>query len=202
MRRFYRLGRGLLAAVGLVWLVVTTTPLVSWWANQMAQPWGNGKGDVLIVLGGDSMQEVIGWSSYVRSYYTVRAIRAQPYRRVIISGGGHDPAPAQLMKEFIRSQGIDVSKVELETASRSTEENAVAVARMLQGETGKVVLLTSEYHVWRALRTFAKAGVTVDPLPAPDILKRESGHLLRFGLFLELLQESAKIGWYRWKGWA
>jgi uncharacterized SAM-binding protein YcdF (DUF218 family) len=182
--------------------------VVEWWAHALASPWGTGEGDVLVVLGGDSLSDgVLGRSSYWRAVYTVRAMKAHPFERVIISGGsnskGEKPAPAELMRRFVGGHGIDTSNVEAETESSTTRENALKVASLIggRGGGGKIVLLTSDYHAWRAFRVFRKAGVEVETWPVPDVLKRCGIWYDRAGLFVELCRETAKIGWYWWKGW-
>ena len=200
--------RTLAALIGCFWLVVTFTPVVEWWARALARPWGSGEGDVLIVLGGDGMGDgLLGPSSYLRAVYTVRAMRAHRFQQVIISGGNSNrmnPPLAEVMRDFVRGHGIDTSNVVLETESTSTRENALRSVELLRSSgntTGKVVLLTSDFHVWRATRVFQKAGLAVDSWPIPDILKRRGAWQARAGLVVELATETAKIGWYRWKGW-
>ena len=63
------------------------------------------------------------------------------------------------------------------------------------------VLLTSDYHMYRAHRVFAKQGIQVEPRPIPDVLKRGAGWRGRWPAFLDLLTESAKILYYRARGW-
>ncbi len=180
--------------------MVTYTPLVPWWAGRLAQPWGSGKGDVLIVLGGDKTNDnVIGLGSYWRAVYTVRAMRTEHFQRVIITGGG---PLAELMRDFLRFHGVDTSTVEVETQATSTMENAKFTAAMLRGRAGgKLVLLTSDFHVFRAYRVFRKMGMEVEPWPVPDVIKRSGARFDRAALFADLVVETAKIGWYRWKGW-
>jgi uncharacterized SAM-binding protein YcdF (DUF218 family) len=192
-----RLIRGFVLAIGCWWLLVTFTPVDDWWASRLAQPWDSGKGDVLVVLGGDSLGDgVLGSTSYWRAVYTVRAMRAQTFRRVVITGGS---GSAEAIREFVLGNGLDTSNVVLETESHSTRENVLRSIGLIG--PGKVVLLTSEYHVWRASRAFRKAGVEVVTSPVPDVRKRSNTWYLRAGLFVELAIETGKIGWYRWKGW-
>lgn len=188
MARILRYLRTTLAVIGCLWLVIVFTPLVWWWAGRLAQPWGSGKGDVLIVLSADNSNDnIIGLSSYWRAVYTVRAMREHKYRRVIISGGAPSGVSlAELMREFVHAHGIDTSNVWLETAANSTVDNAVFSANLLRGDPGgKIILLTSDYHVWRAVRVFRKAGLDVDPLPVPDVLKRSGAWYERPGLFVD-----------------
>lgn len=205
MWKIYSWLRTLAALLGVIWLTVTFTPVVRWWGGQLAQPWGKCKGDTLVVLGGDALSDgVLGSSSYWRAVYTVRAMRAHAFAKVIISGGGGQLGvrpPAELMRDFVRGHGVDVTNVTAETESQSTVENARAAGRLLGPEGRKVVLLTSDYHVWRAYRVFRKAGLAVDACPVPDVGKRWNNWSVRSALFVELASETAKIGWYRWKGW-
>ena len=197
--------RNLAAVLGGLWLVVTCTPLVDWWARGLARPWGNCEGDVLVVLGGSVLgDDLLGVSSYWRAVYTVREIRKHPFRQVIISGGNGDGGKpsAELMREFVAAHGIDTEGFAIEAGSLSTRENAVNSAGLLaSGPHGKVVLLTSDFHVYRAMRAFRRASVEAEPCPVPDLIKRYGNWPSRAGLFAELVTESAKIGWYRWKGW-
>jgi hypothetical protein len=55
--------RRALAAIGFLFLFVTVTPLDSWWTKWLAGPSNDTKGDVLVVLAGDSIKDVIGESS-------------------------------------------------------------------------------------------------------------------------------------------
>src|SRR5262245_40190209 len=77
-----------LAGLGFLCVLVTATPLVSWWATILAGPWADPTGDVLIVLAGSSLDGgLIGESSYWRATYAVLAWRAGGFRRVVVSGG-------------------------------------------------------------------------------------------------------------------
>jgi uncharacterized SAM-binding protein YcdF (DUF218 family) len=64
-----------MAGIGFAFVLVTVTPVDTLWIRWLAGPWNDPKGDVLIVLGSDMVQDVIGWSSYWRSVYAVRIWR-------------------------------------------------------------------------------------------------------------------------------
>jgi uncharacterized SAM-binding protein YcdF (DUF218 family) len=196
----YRFGRNLLAIVGLIWILISFTPIDDWWSFHLAVPWGSGDGDVLVVLSSDSLKntDILGESSYWRAVYTVRAIRQHTYRRIIITGASQS---AELMRDFVAAHGIPASRIEVETTATSTRENALKVRPMLAGETGKIVLLTSDFHVWRSLRVFRKVGLEVEPSPVPDGGKRGSHWQNRSEVFTELCLETLKTAWYYWQGW-
>ncbi len=191
--------RSLAACLGLLLIAVTVLPLLHYWTTALSAPWGDENGDVLITLGGDIVApDMIGMGSYWRSCYTVRAWRTGHYRRIILSG--KDIAP--LMKECITSQGVPPQVVWVENASTSTRENALYVAELLRGDASRKVLLTSDYHMGRALGAFRKAGLEASPLPIPDAHKRLGDWTQRWGIFWMLLQETVKVAYYKTHGWA
>ncbi|HET8548697.1 MAG TPA: YdcF family protein, partial [Bryobacteraceae bacterium] len=201
-RRAWRIATGLLAGIGLLFVFVTITPLVPWWIKVLAGPWREPRGDVLIVLGGSMVDEVIGYSSYWRSVYAIREWQRGSYRRMVITGGGAPVAVSSAMAAFVEAAGVPRGAVQTETDSRSTHENAVQVARILAGTTGRKILLTSDYHMYRAHRCFERAGLDVEPSPIPDAGKRIFGSRLeRWPVFFELLAETRRIVYYRVKGW-
>ena len=63
------------------------------------------------------------------------------------------------------------------------------------------MLLTSDFHMYRAQRTFKKAGLDVLPRPFPDVRKRATSLLGRWEAFLDLTYETAKIVGYYVRGW-
>lgn len=192
-----------LTLLGLLVVVVTLTPLDAWWAKHLAGSWSDPPGDILIVLGGSraSSDGVIGWNSYVRSLYAVRAYREHAFPLIVLSGGTGPPAVASSMRDFVESQGVPAAALRVEERSRSTRENAQYVSEMLKSTPGRKVLLTSDYHMYRALRAFRKVGLDVVPRPVPDAIKRSGTWEGRWPAFLDLAEESVKIVYYRMRGW-
>ena len=192
-----------LAFLGLVLVVVTLTPLDAFWAKKMAGGWNNPEGDILIVLGGgrSSSDDIIAWDTYVRSLYAVRAYRERGFRMIVVSGGGSPVTVASAIREFLLSQGVPSSVVRVEDRSWSTRENGQNVAQMLKGVPGRKVLLTSDYHMYRALRAFRKAGLEVAPRPVPDAFKRSGSLRGRWPAFLDLVWENVKIAYYWARSW-
>lgn len=193
--------RDALAVVGLVVILVTTTPLVSWWATQLAGSWTDPNGATLIVLAGDSTDNgLIGRSSYLRANYAVNAYKTGNFERILITG---DLSSSTDMALFMEASGVPHDRIVLETESQSTHDSAVRTAALLAGDAAAtdLVLLTSDFHMWRSLRTFSRAGVLVDPRPIPDALKRATRWQGRWGAFQDLVLESIKIAYYAAKGW-
>ncbi len=203
VRRLFRLLTALLGSLGAVVVVVTFTPLVSWWARGLAGRWSDPCGNTLIVLSGAPSQGgVIAESTYWRSAYAVLVYRQCGVRKIILTGGnrtGGTPV-ADSMANFVESQGVPPERIVLETRAISTRESALYTQPLL-ANSGSRVLLTSDFHMFRARRTFEKLGMAVEPRPIPDALKRASSWEGRWPAFLDLVSESVKIVYYYARGW-
>src|SRR5947208_4542662 len=142
------------AILGFVLILITVTPALGWWTSALCSPWGANDGDTLIVLGSDQTAPgVPGVTSYWRSYYAVVVWRGGHFRRLIVSGKD----VAESMRDFMAAEGVPRDAITVEKAANSTRENALFVARMIKGDTGPNVLLTSDYHSLRALKAFRTA---------------------------------------------
>ena len=204
LRRWFQ---GSLAALGVLILIVTFTPVDFWWATALAGPWDDPPGDVMIVLTGSGLEDgVIGMSSYWRAVYALRFYKAEKFQELLITGGDADAPIAASMRDFVVAQGVPAEAVRLESESRNTHDSARNTSRLLTAEPSRykdrrLVLLTSDFHMYRAHRAFENAGVRVAPRPIPDVRKRYSSIQDRWSLFLELALESVKIGYYWTRGW-
>lgn len=192
-----------------IFLLIHLTPLVPWIAFRLSDNWSTpGASDVLVILGADLLGDgTLGVGSYWRAVYGVRAWRAGRHRMVILCGGtppGHPQSVAAAMADFLVSQGVPRDRLMLEESSQNTFENAQQAARLLPREyvgTGRpVVLVTSDFHMYRARRAFARAGITAEPLPFPDIGKRWSQPSHRPDCSFTVFMELVKIAYYRFRG--
>ena len=187
----------LLAVIGLMTVLVMATPIVSWWALAYSGPIEQPKGDVLILLSaaGDD-RGGISFSSYWRARHALLAWQTGGFKKIVISGGG---GPGIL--NFLVAYGVPREDIVAEWRSTSTRENGIETARLIQGMPGRKVLLTSDFHMYRAIRVFRKLGVEVAPMPVPDVLRSAEHWNGRFPGFGTMLVESAEIVYYRLRGW-
>jgi uncharacterized SAM-binding protein YcdF (DUF218 family) len=175
---------------------VIATPVVSWWARAYAGPIERPTGDVLILLSaaGDD-RGGISYSSYWRAREAIFAWQTGGFKKIVISGGG----PGIL--NFLIVEGIPREAIVAEWRSTSTRENGIETARLIQGIPGKKVLLTSDFHMYRALHVFRKQGIEVTPMAVPDVLHSTEHWNGRFSAFETMLVESVKIIYYALRGW-
>jgi len=198
LRKVGRTLNCLLAAIGLITVLVISTPIVSWWARAYSGPMEQPKGDVLILLSAaaDEKYGGISYSSYWRARQALFAWQTGGFRKIVICGGG---GPG--IFNFLIADGIPREVFVTEWRSISTRENAVETARLIQTLPGKKVLLTSDFHMYRALRVFRKLGIEAAPMAVPDVLHSTEHWHGRFPAFETMLTESAKIAYYAVRGW-
>lgn len=93
-----------------------------------------------------------------------------PSTMVIVTGGqGSDEAEpeADVMARYLIALGIDKEQILIENQSTSTIENFVFTLEMV--ETDTAVVVTNDYHMYRAKRTAKQNGLTtVYGLSAPS----------------------------------
>ena len=194
--------RGLLVSFALLFLVVTFTPLVKAIAFAIDQDWYDANGEVLVVLGssmfvaGTGRDATLGQDTYLRCVYASWILQHQKFEYVVVSGG---EGAAEAMAHFLSQNGVDKESILLENRSESTYQNALYTKRLLEqrlGHTPAVVILTSDYHAWRARRVFTRAGLRAYTIAVPDVIKRSSFLAQRWPAFVTLLNEFGKDGVY------
>jgi uncharacterized SAM-binding protein YcdF (DUF218 family) len=187
----------LFAVIGFITFVVMSTPVVSWWARAYSGPIQQPRGDVLILLSAAADDNgAISYSSYWRARQALFAWQTGEFKKIVISGGG---GPGIL--NFLIAYGVPRDALVAEWRSASTHENGVETARLIQDMPGKKVLLTSDFHMFRALRVFRRQGIEVTPMSAPDVLRATEHWNGRFPAFERMLVESCKIAYYQIRGW-
>ena len=132
--------------------------------------------DAVILLGGVVERAwVPGEPAYNESVerlvVTYDLLRRDRARAVLVSGGVLDPAEpglieARALADQLVDWGISPDRVVVEPHSRNTHENAVESQR-IASEHGwtRLLVVTSAFHMPRALGCFRAVGLTVDALP-------------------------------------
>ena len=98
--------------------------------------------------------------------------RGRPARMIVCTGG---PTPdlrtteADEMARYLREQGVAPSHVMLERKARNTRENILNSCELLEqrGITGQRCVVSSDYHLWRALRDARSVDADLTPVAAP-----------------------------------
>lgn len=132
--------------------------------------------DAVVVLGGcvDSRPGPHGSAQFndnvERLTATFEIMQRGEARYAIASGGALDAegkvVEGTIMRDQLVAWGIPAEKIIVEDRSINTHQNAAFVAPILKERgLGKVLLVTSAYHMLRAEECFHAEGVAVDTLP-------------------------------------
>lgn len=184
------------------YLFITFTPVLRPWLFWLSTPWGGEVPEVVLVLGGDEQAPgLIGYSTYLRLHYAAKFWRTGQIKRFVLSGGPSGGRPlAEAMAEFLRGYGVPSEAMVLEDRSHSTWENIGNSKALLDALPGRKALLTSDYHMRRAIAVCRRQGLQIEPLTVPEGEKRLQAPLQRWPLLLTLGTETGKLIWYRAAG--
>lgn len=117
--------------------------------------------DYVIVLGAQVRGSKPSLILQYRIEKAAEYLQANPDALAIVSGGqGPDEkiSEAEAMERGLCRLGIDKKRIIQENASVSTKENLDFSAKYLDPEKDKVVIVTTDFHVLRAVRIAKKAG--------------------------------------------
>jgi uncharacterized SAM-binding protein YcdF (DUF218 family) len=97
--------------------------------------------------------------------------RKYPQARLIFTGGigallYNGPTEGELARRFYASLGIAAERITIEEESRDTAENAVRTTPLANPKPGeRWLLVTSAYHMPRAIGAFRRVGFAVEAYP-------------------------------------
>ena len=179
-----RLG-GVLLAVGLASLWLCATPVVADALTRLAERFPAldltrpSRAEAIVIIGGGKVR--VAAREYAGPAAELGLLERLSYgafvaRRTalpVLVSGARDEAETMRIS-LARDFGITVRWVENE--SGDTYENARNSARLLRADgVGRIILITSGTHVWRATQEFSSAGMQVVPAPYGLLAPREAG---------------------------
>jgi uncharacterized SAM-binding protein YcdF (DUF218 family) len=134
--------------------------------------------DVIVVLGGGTSEMdyprpmIELGSAGNRVLYTAKLFRDGKAPRILLSGGtiswdGNNPTtPAEQMGVLLEFMGIPADSLLYQDRSQNTYEDALYSAALVKEKgINKIILVTSAFHMPRALALFEKQGIEVIPAP-------------------------------------
>lgn len=179
--RYRRLGRGLVA-IGIVgFLIVGASPLARISMRVLedrfaAVPSLDGEPVAgVIVLGGAigmNRHQIKFTDAAARMTATIELARRLPDARIVFTGGSasllaeEEYTEADAARALFTSVGMRTENVLYEDRSRNTRENALFTRGLVQPQPGeRWLLVTSAYHMPRAVGCFEAVGFDVVPYP-------------------------------------
>ena len=182
-RRARRPGFALAVLGTLAIFVAGLSPLANWVVLPLEQRFPAYRDDGrpvtgVIVLGGALESEVADRRGQVtlneagdRLTAMADLARRYPDARIVFTGGGStilrdELSEAVALQRFAGSLGIAPERILFETESRTTAENASLTRRLVEPKPGeRWLLVTSAWHMPRAVGCFRHAGFAVSPYP-------------------------------------
>jgi uncharacterized SAM-binding protein YcdF (DUF218 family) len=181
--RYHRAGRRLVTLGVVLLLLAGLSPLgniLIFPLEQRFPPWDEARGAPagIVVLGGaispdisaargtpalnESAERLTAVAEIARKYPDVRIIYSGGNARLLLTGGNEAEPALRLLESF----GIARSRLLAEDKSRNTVENAVFSKALADPKPGeRWLLVTSGYHMPRAIGIFRQAGFPVEAFP-------------------------------------
>jgi len=178
------LGRGLAAGATLALLALALTPiplmLIAPLEDRFAGPPVDAPAPYGIIILGGALKgpesEARGQAVFDGGERIPQAAilaRRYPEARIVFSGGNgslfgddDDDPEAHEAEKLLVALGVDPARVTLENHSRNTDENARFTAALVHPQPGqRWLLVTSAFHMPRAMGLFEKAGFDVVAYP-------------------------------------
>jgi uncharacterized SAM-binding protein YcdF (DUF218 family) len=178
------------------------------------------KVDGIIVLGGSVnadltrlRQQTVLNQNGDRLVQFVALARQHPKARLVFTGGGTGGGfldEAELSAQVLAELGLGPERVEFEIRSTSTRENAILTKDMVSPRPGEVwVLVTSAWHLPRAVGVFRVAGWEVVPYPVgfttspldPGLVVWPSAPFAMLPGLRLYLRELVSLAVYHTRGW-
>jgi len=182
------------------------------------------KPDVIVVLGGSGMPSPDG---LIRTYFASQTAMQYPATQVIIAlpfNENDSLYQLNLMANELIVRGVDSSRIKYEPIGFNTRSQALNIASMYKNNLKNVsfIIVTSPEHMYRAIKTFKKAGLkvvggvpTFENPPDSDKVKDKSKSKdirvkslsLRYNMWsylnyeLLVFREYFAISYYKIKGW-
>jgi uncharacterized SAM-binding protein YcdF (DUF218 family)/glycosyltransferase involved in cell wall biosynthesis len=210
LRRVYRAARQRsliwIAAAVIAYLLVFQTPIIWFLAQPLRVSDQPREADAIVVFaGGVGESGEAGGGYQERVKQAVDLYRAGYAPRIIFSSGFVFAfQEAEVMRALAIDNGVPAHAILLETKAANTHDN-VRLSHEILREHGwqRVLLVSSPYHMRRALMTWRRQApeveVTATPVPASQFYAHERGASVQ--QIRGLAQEVAAIVAYWWRGW-
>jgi len=177
------LGRRMIVAGVAALCFVAVVPLGDWLLTPLETRFAPFRPDGapvagIIVLGGSVSEPDAPWfprpqpdEAADRMFVAAELARAFPQAPVIVSGGPVDPvthaSEADVVARYLMRMGVGPERLLRERRSRDTFENAQFTALLVRPQaTQRWLLVTSAFHMPRAMGCFRHAGFNVTAAPA------------------------------------
>jgi uncharacterized SAM-binding protein YcdF (DUF218 family) len=201
LTRFARAGRRMMIAAIVLLAIAAFSPsgnLLLYPLESRFPQWSAAQGapDGIVVLGGPIDPDLslahgvpVIRTAPDRIVAAAALARKYPTAKIVFSGGSasliaNEAREADYAATVFESLGVDRARLIIDRASRNTYENAVLSRQLADPKPGEHwLLVTSAYHMPRAVGLFRKAGFAVEPYPVDWHVGRDAADIFAFTQF-------------------
>jgi uncharacterized SAM-binding protein YcdF (DUF218 family)/glycosyltransferase involved in cell wall biosynthesis len=209
LRRVYRRARSRVAgaclAIALAYFIVFQTPLLWQIAEPLRVAAAPAPADAIVVLAGgvgESGRAGGGYQERVKTAVEAYQAGFAP-TMVFVSGYVFAFREAEIMRDLALSMGVPASSIVLETNAGNTYEGVLSVRAILhKRQWNRILLVSSPYHMRRALLVWAKQAPDVHVVPTPVAQSQfyEHGRGASFEQVRGIIQEYVALSYYWYRG--
>lgn len=161
-----------------------------------------GQADAIVVLGAGLVGRcVLNLNALRRVMLAAQLWHSGRAPIVLFTGGvptGMSCSVAAMMADLGERLGIPRERIRLETASRSTHQNATLSAPQLRKDSvNRVLIVTDRLHMRRAIGAFSQFGFSIEHVSVPVY----EGHPDNVSMLTAGAREALAIGYYTLRGW-
>ncbi len=197
-RRWRTAGRRIVGLVAVVGALLAVVPFGAWMIAALEDRFPvvsemPPRVDGIIVLGGvvnpaltESRGQTAIGGAVERLMIFASLARRYPEAKLVFSGGSgslryQDLKEARYVDPVLRDLGLDGGRVMFESQSRNTFENAVLGRKLADPKVGETwILITSAFHMPRAVGSFRAQGWDVLPYPVDYSTMVDQGFEMQF----------------------
>lgn len=176
--RWFKVSSVVCFAAGILFFGAIEGTIISRFSAQAKQG-----ADYMIVLGAQWKQEGPSYVLQKRLDTALAYLQENPDTKVIVSGGQGSNEPiseAQGMSEYLTDAGISKERIIMEDKSTNTYENLSFSGDLLDKANQSVVLVTSNFHVYRVEQIARKQGYAqAEGLAAPSHPAMVANNMMR-----------------------
>ncbi len=185
-------GLVILLTGGLSWLLVTArvTQVALRTSNLIAPV------DWIMVLGRHLLGSAVTLDYAARLNRAAAVAAAVPQAKILVLVGDTSEGPfteAEQGRRYLIQRGISAERIHTEDRSRHTLENLQQALTVLGDEPGRLLLITSRFHLARSKTMAAGFGISVQPCAAESEFHWSPGSVARLSM------EGLYLHWY-WVG--
>jgi uncharacterized SAM-binding protein YcdF (DUF218 family)/glycosyltransferase involved in cell wall biosynthesis len=210
LKRAYRVAQqrtiSIVAALAIAYLVIFYTPMVWMLASPLRIAEAPQPADAIVVFAGGVGESGEAGGGYQERVKQAVDLYRQGYapRVVLVSGFVFAFPEAEVMRSLAMSNGVPGDAIQLVTDVENTRDYAVRSREVLaQNGSKRALLVSSPYHMRRALLAWRRAAPDIEAIPSPAPISQFYAHGRGASLdqIRGILQEYAAIALYWWRGW-